>query len=101
VEWARRTPPWLWCAGEGVRGVRSGKVVGHGGITVVADLMSVGDRCGTVHDPTRIKPFTRCTVCMRHHHFSPLCALRLGSTRLAQPHSWERKRRLSLPDKCP
>jgi hypothetical protein len=58
AEWALRTSPWLWCAGKGVRGVRSGKVVGHGGFTVATDLMSVGDRCGTVHDPTSIKPFT-------------------------------------------
>ena len=58
VEWALRTPPWLWCGGERVRGVRSGKVVGHGSFTVAADFMSVGDRFGTVHDPTSTKPFT-------------------------------------------
>jgi len=84
VEWALRTPPWLWCAGEGGRGVLSGTVVGHGGFTVATDLMSVGDRFGTVHDPTSIEPCTSCTVCMRHYHSSPLCAFRLGSTRLAQ-----------------
>src|SRR5207247_11391087 len=76
--------PWLWCVGEGGRGVFSGTVVGHGGFTMAADFLSVEDRFGTVHDPTSIEPFTSCTVCMRHQHSSPLCAFCLGSTRLAQ-----------------
>jgi len=58
VEWALPTPTGLWCAGEGVPGGLSGTVVGHAGFTVAADLISVGDRCGIVHDPTRIEPFT-------------------------------------------
>jgi hypothetical protein len=45
---------------KGSQGGLSGTVIGHAGFTVAADLISVGDRCGIVHDPTRIEPFTEC-----------------------------------------